>query len=331
MNKFQITLLILIVNIIVIGCNNIPNKSVFEPLTVKELKDAIDEDTSFAMSYKYIKYLRDSVIISEIDRVKYNDLTYKRVYKLIKFSMDSNYFKPKLKNIEEEWQNKYGKCKVKIDSISNYWKKYKKDNSLDQYVKVELVKLEKEYYEFIGGIKEVTLGFRLTPLKGTIQQIRFGYRLEAKINEDKKDSDNVYSSMSQFLDKSWCLSTSPFSTPIIRYWESGYRNKEILGNKSLETLLRDYNILIEIDEIRKDGNNMNVEDLKIPKCIEHHWEYEHKEYLQDLYTNDIAKELLNEEYITKLDYKEQEREKILRVKDSLSLDFLQQRIKSKIE
>ena len=325
MNKLKNLLIIILGVILLLGCNKIPDKSVFESLTVSELKEAINYDTSFAGSYKYIKHLRDSVITSEIDRVKYSDLTYKRVFKLIKFSDDSTYFKSERNKIDEDWKKKYGGYKVKIDSISNYWKKYKKENSLDQYVKVELVKLEKEYYQYIGGLSEVQVGFKLIPLKGTVQQVRFEYRLEAKINEDKNKESNYYSTYANIYDNSYCLSTTPFSAPIIRYWNANYRNKEILESKSLETLFRDYNVIIEISEIRKDDKNMRLEDLNIPKCIEHHWEYENKEYLHDLYAKDIVKEILNEDYISEYEYREQEIQKILRNKDSLSLDFLQAR------
>ena len=329
-NRNNLFLSSLLALLTLIGCNRIPDKSVFESLNVEELKTAITYDTSFASTYKYIKYLRDSIITSEIDRVKYVDLTYKRVHRLMKFSADTNFFKTARKKMDEEWVMKYGKYKVKIDSISDYWKKYKLDNSLDQYVKIELVRLQKQYYEYIGGIKDVQLGFKLTPLKGAVQQLRFAYRLEAKINEPR-DEENSYLSVSELLDKSYCLSTSPFSAPVIRYWDANYRNKTILEGKTLEALIRDYNILIEVDEIRIDGRNLSMEDLNIPKSVEHHWEYEKKENLQDLCTKDIVKEILNEEYIPQYQYRIQETERILRKKDSLTLSFLQERFNRTIE
>lgn len=302
------------------ACNSHLDKSIFEPLTVEELKKSIDKDSLFKNSYEYIQYVKDTVLKADLDKVKFSDLTYKRVHEFAKFSSDTIYFKPINERIEKEWNEKYGKYQAKVDSISNYWKNYKNENSLEQYVKVELAQLDKEYYSYSGGIRKVNLGFRLTPLKGQVDQIRFGFRIEAKINE--KEESSIYESLYSSLDKSWCLTTSPFSKPVVRYWEANYTNEKILAGKTIETLFRDYNIYIEIDQIRKDGKNMSNDDLNIPKSVSRHWEYENREYLKDLYVKDIIKEILKEEYLDKYEYRNQEIDKILKDKDPLVFEFI---------
>ena len=317
-NRF--VLLFLIITLLY-SCNGPLDKSIFEQLKVEDLKKSIDKDSLFESTYKSIVYIRDSVLKSDVEKAKFADLTYSRIHKLVKFSTDTVYFKPIRERIEKEWNKKYGVLHTKLDSVSNYWKKYRDDNSLEQYVKVELVQIDKEYYSYSYGLKNVNLGFKLTPLKGQIDQIRFGYNLEAKINEKEK---NLYESIYSSLDKSWCLTTTPFSKPTVRYWEANYSNEKILESKSIETLLRDYNVYIEIDQIRKDGKNMSNDDLKIPESIKNHWKYENEEYLKDLYVKDVLKEVLGIDYLPDYEYRLNEINKILKEKDALVFEFLHQ-------
>lgn len=314
--------LILLISITLFNCNSHLNKSVIEPLTVKELKKTIDSDSLFKNTYEYIVYLRDTVIKNDLDKVKFTELTYNQVIDFVEFSSDTTYFKPINERIEKEWNNKYGIYKKQVDSVSNYWKKFKQENSLEKYVKIELVKIDKEYYTYSRDIRNVNLGFKLTPLKGKIEQIRFGFNIVAKINEKEKNDE--YSSIYSALDKSWCRSTSPFSRPVVRYWEASYSDEKILKHKSLKTLLRDYNIHIEVDKIRKNGKNISRDDLNIPESIENHWKYENheKEYLQDLYFDDVVKEVLNKEYVEKYTYRNKEIDIILKKEFPLVFDFL---------
>lgn len=320
-------ILLLFIAVGLLSCNSHLDKPIFEPLTVNELKESIDKDSLFKNTYEYIVYVRDTILKTDMEKVKFADLTYEQVFDFAKFSSDTVYFKPINERIEKEWNEKYGIYLQKVDSISNYWKKYKEENSLEQYVKVELARIDKEYYSYSGGIRNVNLGFRLTPLKGKIDQIRFGYKIEAKINE--KDEEDRYSSIYSSLDKSWCLTTSPFSKPVVRYWEASYSNEKILKSKTLETFNRDYNIYIEVDEIRKDGINMSNDDLNIPKSVTNHWEYENKEYLEDLYVDDIIEEVLGKEYMSEYDYRSQEIDKILKEKYPLVYEFIKAPMKKK--
>lgn len=302
------------------GCSNPLSKKVFEPLTVKELKKSMDNDTAFQDTYELIQQIKDSVLRSDIEKAKFADLTYKRVFKLLKYSKDSSIFNPIREQLKKEWKEKYGSLHIKVDSISNYWKNYKDKNSLNQYVQITLTKIDKEYYEYVGGVKNINLGFELTPLKGTIEQLRFGYRIEAKINEKEHSQESIYSSLSS--DKSWCLSTSPFSTSTVRYWQVKYPDEKILESKTTETFLRDYNIYIEVDQIRKDGKNFSNDDLNIPNSVENHWQYENNEYLKDLYVKDILKDLMNIDFIPEYEFVYKGVKEKLIDKDALAFAFL---------
>lgn len=308
--------------IMLVSCNDQLDRSIFEPLTVNELKEAIDQDLLFKNTYEYITFVRDSFLESDMEKVKFADLTYERILEFARYSSDTAYFKPINERIKKEWNESYGIYLKKADSISSYWKKYRDENSLSQYVTIELVRIDKEYFSYSGGIRNVNLGFKLTPLKGKIDQLRFGYRIGAKINEKEDKDEDVFSSIYSVLDFSWCLMTTPFSKPIVRYWEANYSNENILKSKTLETFKRDYNIYIKVDEIRKDGVNISEDDLDIPESVLNHWEYENREFLNDLYVDDIIEEVLGKEYISENKFRSQEIDKILKEKDSLVFEFI---------
>lgn len=306
--------------ILIVSCSNPTKKKIFEELTVEDLKTAIENDSLFEQTYKAIEFQKDSVLTSELDKVKWSDLTYKRIHDFVNYTADTIVSKPLREKFKEEWEIKYSGIITQVDSISNYWKKYAEENSLDQYVKVELVTLDKDYYSYSGGIRNVNLGFKLTPLKGKIQQMRFGYEIISKLDEDNEKSE--YSSLLSSLDLNWCRMSRPFSKPTTRYWEASYSNEKILESRSVQTLLRDYNLKIVVDEIRIDGKNIDKDDLGIPKSIERHWEYENEEYLSDLYLDEVAKELLGKDFIKDYVYINDKFDSIYRKKDKLSYEFL---------
>ncbi|MCL2327198.1 MAG: hypothetical protein FWC39_01660 [Bacteroidetes bacterium] len=294
------------------SCSNISDKPVTEKLCTEELSKAIKSDTIFADFYEAIREKVDDM--SDIKKATFNDVTYRRLFKYAKFLIDTTYWNPLYEKWGKEWESEYGVYLPKADSVLNFWKKYLEENSLDKYVKVELARIDKEYYDYIGGLKEVNLGFKLTPLQGTIEQIRFNYGYKPKISGDNK-----------YYEKHNCISTSPFSSPTVRYWEVGYSDRDKFGGKNVETFLRDYNLYIEITQIRKDGKNISIDDFAVPKEVSRCLEYEN-EYpaLFGLYKDDVIKELINKNYVTKLGYENKKADEIREKKDKLSFDFLKE-------
>ena len=276
------------------SCADNLNKSVFESLSLKELDEEIKKDSLFGMFYENIQAINENTLDTDTKRAKYADLTLRRVYDSYK------YHDEKLeKRLLNEWDNKYANYPFKADSISKRWKKLQKDNSLDQYVKVELASVTTEYYS-IGGVDEVYIGFKLIPLKGKIEQLQFSYSIEPKINKKEgEDEEEGYLSM---LDKSWCLSTSPFSQPVVRYWEVNYKNENSLAGKNVETVLRDYDISIQIDKIRIDGKNLSNDDVEVPYSVKMYWKYEKDVYIRDIYEEDIINEFVDKNYISSFKY-----------------------------
>jgi len=305
-------LLILGLAIILSSCNNISDKPVSEKLGTDELSKAIKSDTMFTSFYENIRKSVDEM--DDIKKAKFNDVSYRRLFKYYKFLQDTTYWKPLSEKWEKEWEKEFGSYSTKADSTINYWKKYLVENSLDKYVKVELANIRKEYYDYIGELKEVNLGFRMTPLQGTVQQIRFDYGYKAKIHGD----NNYY-------DKHRCIETDPLSSSRIGYWEVGYSDKDKFSGKTVETFLRDYNMFIEIVEIRKDGINISTADFAVPeevtKCLEVEKEYP---ALFESYKDDVIKNLIKKDYIGKWEYRNKKADEIIEKEDKLCFDFLEE-------
>lgn len=308
----RLSLFILGLAIIFSSCRKISDKPVSEKLTTYELSKAIKSDTMFTSFYENIRKIADEM--DDIKKAKFNDVSYRRFFKYYKFLRDTTYWNPLYENWKKEWQKDFGTYSIKADSTINYWKKYLTENSLDKYVKVELVNIDKEYYDYIGELKEVNLGFRMTPLQGPVQQIRFDYGYKAKIHGD----DNYY-------EKHRCIETDPLHSSRIGYWQVDYSDREIFGGKNVETFLRDYYMYIEVVEIRKDGVNISTADFSVPeevsKCLEAEKDYPN---LYDLYKDDIIKNLIKKDYIGKWEYENKKAEEIQEKEDKLCYDFLKE-------
>lgn len=306
----RLSFFILGVAFVLSSCNNISDKPVFEKLNTEELVKAIKSDTSFTNFYENIREKVDE--FDDIQKAKFNDVTYRRLFKYVKFSQDTIYWKPLYEKWGKEYEKEFGIYSNKADSILNYWEKFLEENSLDKYVKVELAQIDKEYYEYIGELKEVNLGFKLTPLQGTIEQIRFNYGYKAKINGDK------------YFERHNCISTSPFSFPTIRYWKVGYLEKNDFAGKTVETFLRDYNLQIEVTNIRKDGVNISIDDFNIPEVVTDYFNYGDKDYMKKYYKEKVIKELIFNEFLEEWEYTRQKTNEILEVEDKLCFDFFKE-------
>lgn len=311
----RLSLFILGLTIIFSSCSDIPDKTVFEKLTTDELSKAIKSDTMFTSFYENIRKSVDEM--DDIKKAKFNDVTYSRLFEYYKFLLDTTYWKPLSEKWEKEWEKEFGVYSAKADSTINYWKKYLTENSLDKYVRIELVNISKDYYDYIGGLKEVNLGFRMTPLQGPVQQIRFDYGYKAKIYGDDKS-----------YEKHRCIEIEPLNSSRIGYWEVDYLDKDIFAGKNVETFLRDYNVYIEVVEIRKDGVNISTADFAVPKEVTECLEIE-KEYptLFEMYKDDLTKNLIKKDYIGKWEYSNKKTDQVQENEDKLCHDFLKELLK----
>src|SRR3546814_4878495 len=92
--------------IILSGCSNISEKPVSEKLSTGELSKAIKSDTLFTSFYESLRKSVDE--LDDVKKAKFNDVTYRRLFKFVKFSQDTAHWKPLYEKWEKEWEKDYG-------------------------------------------------------------------------------------------------------------------------------------------------------------------------------------------------------------------------------
>lgn len=268
------------------------SKSIVEPLSVDELR-ANMKDSTFNEFYEYVQKLRGWIVESDVRQAKYGEISYKRLKKYFTHGQDTVYFNKK----EEEWtkayESMYPDYSKQIDSIMTYWKKYKEQYNMDSLVDIEFDGLRKEYY-YSGGVRNVYLGFKITPLKGTVDQLIFRYKMKLKVNSEK--NNNLYG----LFDSHRCVATSPIATSKTLYWEADYSDENALKGKSSSDVKRDYDFRIELVNIRANGENYEDKLNLIPSPVRDALSLSSSDY--NYYKDDIIKLLLNPDYKGYYDY-----------------------------
>ena len=294
------------------SCSNGLNKPIIETLSVDELKANIKKDTTFTDFYKDVQTLRSWILKSDVNQAQWGNITYNDLKKYKKKSSDTIFINKLTKTFKEEYKQLYPDYSSQVDSIMNYWREYKEQNKLEAYVKIEFAELWKEYYTYSGDVREVNVGFRITPLKGTIEQLDFRYDITSKISNSK--TIGLY-------EGNRCLASSPIHSSKILYWEADYSDEKYLKNKTNTEIKRDYDFLIEIVEVRIDGENLNEKLEAIPHSVNMALKFCSE--ANNYYADDIIKELVDNTYKSFNDFASSKYDEALRKIDPNVYDFLE--------
>ena len=263
-------------------------KSILEPLSIEELK-ANMKDTAFSDFYSEVQKLSNWIMISDIRHAKYGDITYKQLKKYIDHQNDTIYFKKKWEKWEDDYKKNHKSYDREFDSIMTYWNSYKELYNMDSIVKIEFSDIWKEYYSYSYGVKNVNIGFKITPLKNTIDQLTFIYEMKSKISNDGELS---------YTNSHRCLSSSPIKTAKTLYWEADYSDEKKLKDKNTEEVKRDYVFIIKLQNVLVDGVNYEDKLAVIPKYVQ----YEMETDIPGLWKDDIIKELISPIYVSSNEY-----------------------------
>lgn len=294
------------------GCSNGLNKPIIETLSVDELKANMEKDTAFTDFYKEVQRLRSWVLESDVNQAKWGNITYNDLKKYRNKSTDTIFIKKLAETFKEEYGHLYPDYSSQVDSIMNYWREYKEQNKLETYVKIEFAELWKEYYSYSGDVKDVNVGFRVTPLKGTIEQLIFRYDIKSKISNSK--TIGLY-------DGNRCLASSPIRSSKVLYWEADYSDEKYLKSMTNTEVKRDYDFLIEIVEVRIDGENLSEKIEAIPHSVNMALKYCSSN--DNYYADDIIKELIDSTYLSFHDYALPKYDEALRNINPEVYDFLE--------
>ena len=312
MKKKTISILWLLILVFLFSsCHDNLNKSILEPLTVDELKSEMKKDSDFISFYEDFQRIREKKLDSEVVQAKYGDLTYRRIWDVIKYSRDFS----NLEDIQQEAERRYNAQKKdyskSLDSLRHYWKAQAEKCDPNSYVKLEFETIDREYYSSSRVLKSVYIGFNITALKGTLEQLKFNYKIKPKISERKSSFGDD--------DGGSCICSSPTYSSSVRYWELPYSLRDALQYKTASEIRRDYDIIINVSRVRINGENIDEDDFSMPYEISAYLSNPKVGYYRDL----VIQEYIDESYKTIEEHASIIRKERLMKMDSEVVEFLE--------
>ncbi len=270
------------------------DKSVIEPMKIENLKTIIEKDTLFEYTYKAIQKIREDVLTDDVAKAKWSDITYERVHKIMKLYSDSLTQSKYTKDIRKKWKGKYDIYNIKVDSITDYWENYLKDNSLNNYVNVELFDVQ------TSEDGKVKIGFKISPLKDRIEDLIFEYIFIDKEEIEEISKWEELSILNDNTNKVYLFKKIPKSKI---HWETYIKNENILKNKILEEILDKYIFKLQISSLKQNGKRISDYDINIPYEVESYLEAKKKKsFMQDYYKSQIITKFLNNDYLRYEEY-----------------------------
>lgn len=308
-----------IVKLLVLGfilglssCNSPLKKSVIIPLEIEDLKKIIEKDTLFEFTYKAIQKIRDLKLTDDVEKAKWSDMTYNRVHKMFQLYSDTLAQSKYTGKIKSDWNSKYGFYLRKTDSISNYWKKYKKEKSLNNYVSIELFDIQTED-------KRVKIGFKITALKTPLKEVSFDYIFIDKSEKEKIKEWDKYPILN---DNTVSYNRFENISESKVYWKGDWRNQDKFEDKILEEILKKYVFKLKLNSISNNGVTIYESDIKIPYSIERMLETE-DDFMYEYYREDVVKEFINSEFVRYEKFKNIKLDSIARKIDPKAIEFLE--------
>lgn len=267
------------VAVVFCSCNKILNKSIFTPLSVEDLSEAIKADPAFSDCYEKIQ--NDITGISDVVKAKYLDITYRDYFDFYKGMYDSASVKAQYDQFEKEWYIKYGKYDAKVDSILKYWTDYKKANSLNRYANIKCTEFSGTYSKYLNDLESASLRFDISSDAGHIKGLNFCYSIISK--------DGSYNSGRKTVNVYKAFTLSTYTYAILDFLVRNH-----LRDIKSEDFLKQYDVITEITEIQVNDKKYSLKDLKIPNTVENLLNNDH---LKDTYIyQDFIGELIKEQF-----------------------------------
>lgn len=317
--KKVVKLLVLVFVLGLSSCSSPLKKSVIEPLPIEDLKNIIEKDTLFEFTYKAIQKIRDLKLTDDVEKAKWSDMTYNRVHKMVQLYSDTLAQSEYTEKIKSDWNAKYGLFIPKADSISDYWKKYKKEKTINNFVGIELFDIQTKS----NGYAEI--GFKFNIFKVPLEKLSFDYVFIEKGNTKEISDWEKYSRLNE-RNMNVYISEKITNSKII--WENDYRNQDILKDKLLEDVLDKYVFKLKLNSISNNGVTIYEFDIKIPYSIERMWETKN-DFMYEYYREDVIKEFLNNDFVRYDKFKNSKIDSIAKKIDPKTIEFLELSIEIK--
>lgn len=126
--------------ILLVSCNKIPSKPIYEELTIDELEKAMKADPSFGKFYDEVMEANFAEELSPSQKAKYKGVTYDKMFKYINYLNDDAHWHEMDSIWKLEWRKENADAVTKADSVIEYWNAYR-DNAnalVSSYVTAEI-------------------------------------------------------------------------------------------------------------------------------------------------------------------------------------------------
>lgn len=168
--------------ILLVGCQSPLEKSVFEPLTTKQLDKVAKKDKSFLATYSIVEE-KWNYITSPADSARWRGVTYSRLHNYLHTTKSAELNSPLFDKLRSDWEISYIQSNIAVDSIVSYWKNYLSVNSPDSLVSVTFAGVELD--KFRNQKKEidtlVKVKVKIRPLKMAVDSLSllYGFSLDS--------------------------------------------------------------------------------------------------------------------------------------------------------
>lgn len=171
-------IIILFLTVILSGCSNPLDKSVYQTLTSKELDRVAGKDPSFLATYSLVEG-KFNKILTHDDSLRWQSLTYERLHSFISKINSVELNAPVYNQLRERWEQKFKEENIKVDSILKYWKHYTIKNSPDSIASATFDGVEIEKIRNINKQIDTLIKMRvkIKALKERIDSIHISYAI----------------------------------------------------------------------------------------------------------------------------------------------------------
>lgn len=307
-----------------VSCNNVLDRSIIEPLTPKELNETIKEYPDFAFTYKFVE-IRNKYLQTTSQKAMWHDLTYKRLHKFLNKILDEDFHELYTKKFGQKWELQYGHYKASADSVCKIWQNYWDTHKATNYVRVDLIDIEKEYLEPIWGGEPIVSSkkfvFKVTPLRGTVDAISFDYDLFEK-DEKPSFSDFLSHYHSVDIDKPFSAPIVVKDTPTVKF-----EVDETIKSSDFKTVLNKYKFAFAINYVIINGKKVSNLELRkaTPDAVYEYMVNKDNEKASDFEKEwpltRIIEDILGKEYESKDDYISKQMFRIYSEIDELAFRF----------
>ena len=244
----------------------IPNKSVFEPLTAKQIRKC---HQLYGFDNFYSEYCPKILKCGYQENVMFADITWRSLYKYYEFdneeSADIDEYFDYWSKCTDSWRELYGHYDKKVDSILNSWSKQVSDY-FSKYIDVKLLE-ENVVNEpwMLKGETNVHLTFELIPKSEPVKQCIF-----------------------KFNDRYFRVKRDVFGSAITRdfsYYSDRAQYYQNFGTGKV--------CVIKVSLL--NGNEYSISDLHIPESVEKYILSNDRDYRESVW-KEVFEEMLGFSY-----------------------------------